>query len=424
MMTHQPTKRTDIALVGGGLTTYMMAAVLQHSGYDFVWFSGAEPDARQHKDTRTTTLHHAGKKMLETLGVWDRLGEHAWPLTDIHVEISHQHPRKSASDQHQDGYKHTQKDAPQNSHPWPLHFASDAPPMGYVVDNQKLQDALEPLTKNVPRQACKITRTAPASPCQIETDTSQQWECDLLIACDGPASPLRAQAGLQAKKQDRGQTAIVTNIQTSRAINHTAWQIFCPEGPLALMATNSHQASVVWTVSDSKAREILALEDTDFNAALQASFGNNLGDLSVCSPRLVWPLRPVFVRKRVAEGFVLAGDAAHALHPLAGMGYNLALGDAAVLLDCLQQARQRGLSAGHISVTTAYQNRRNAEILALTGVTQILDRMLSRKRGPLTALGAAGMAILGRTALRHRISNIAMGGTLSPAPLFSGKLHS
>ena len=55
------------------------------------------------------------------------------------------------------------------------------------------------------------------------------------------------------------------------------------------------------------------------------------------------------------------------LHPLAGMGYNLALGDAAVLLDCLQQARQRGLSAGHISVTTAYQNRRNAEILALTG---------------------------------------------------------
>ena len=130
MMTHQPTKRTDIALVGGGLTTYMMAAVLQHSSYDFVWFSGAEPDTRQHKDTRTTTLHHAGKKMLETLGVWDRLGEYAWPLTDIHVKISHRHTRKSASGQHQDGYKHTQKDAPQNSHPWPLHFASDALPMG------------------------------------------------------------------------------------------------------------------------------------------------------------------------------------------------------------------------------------------------------------------------------------------------------
>lgn len=408
-MIQLPKKRTDIALVGGGLTTYMMAAVLQHSGYDFVWFSGPEPDAAPHKDTRTTTLHHAGKIMLETLGVWDRLGADAWPLTDIHVKIS---PRAN-----------TQHSSVQNSKSWPLHFASDEPPMGYVVDNQKLRDALEPLTKNVARHACNVTHMAPDSPCQIDTDDGQQWECDLLIACDGPASPLREQAGLQAKKQDRGQTAIVTNIQTSRAINHTAWQIFCAEGPLALMATNRHQASVVWTVSDSRAREFLALEDMDFNAALQASFGNALGDLSVCSPRLNWPLRPVFVRKRVAEGFVLAGDAAHALHPLAGMGYNLALGDAAVLLDCLQQARQRGLSAGHISVTTAYQNRRNAEILALTGVTQILDRLLSRERGPLTMIGAAGMAILGRTSLRHQVSNIAMGGTLSPAPLFSGKLQ-
>lgn len=404
-MTDQAKKRTDIALIGGGLTTYMMAAVLQHSGYDFVWFSGAETQASQTKDTRTTTLHHAGKIMLETLGVWDRLGADAWPLTDIHVKISH-------------------RGSTRNSGPWPLHFTSDEPPMGYVVDNQKLREALAPLTKNISRYSDKITHITPASPCQIETDTGQHWECDLAIACDGPASPLRAQAGLQAKKQDRGQTAIVTNIQTSRAINHTAWQIFCPQGPLALMATNSHHASVVWTVSDNRAADLIALEDTAFNAELHASFGNYLGDLSVCSPRLVWPLRPVFVSKRVAEGFVLAGDAAHALHPLAGMGYNLALGDAAILLDCLQQARQRGLSAGHISVTTAYQKRRNAEILALTGVTQILDRMLSRERGPLTMFSAAGMAILGRTTLRHHISKIAMGGTLSPAPLFSGKLHS
>ena len=419
-MTNPPKKRTDIALVGGGLTTYMMAAVLQHSGYDFVWFSGPEPDAGQHTDTRTTTLHHAGKKMLETLGAWDRLGADAWPLTDIHVKISHHIATQNTQAQN----TQAQNSGSKNTHSWPLHFASDKPPMGYVVDNQKLREALEPLTNEVSRHACKITSITPASPCQIETDSGQQWECDLLIACDGPASPLRTQAGLQAKKQGRGQTAIVTNIQTSRAINHTAWQIFCPEGPLALMATNRHQASVVWTVSDSRASKILALEEADFNAALQASFGNNLGDLSVCSPRLIWPLRPAFVSKRVAEGFVLAGDAAHALHPLAGMGYNLALGDAAILLDCLQQAHQRGLSAGHISVTTGYQNRRNAEILALTGVTQILDRLLSRRRGPLTMLSAAGMAILGRTALRHQISKIAMGGTLSPAPLFSGKLHS
>ena len=90
------------------------------------------------------------------------------------------------------------------------------------------------------------------------------------------------------------------------------------------------------------------MDEDDFNIQLQASFGSCLGGLGVKSPRLKWPLRPVYVPKRVAPGFVLAGDAAHTLHPLAGMGYNLALGDAAILLDCLQQAHKRGLPAGHL----------------------------------------------------------------------------
>ena len=164
------------------------------------------------------------------------------------------------------------------------------------------------------------------------------------------------------------------------------------------------------------------MDEGDFNTQLLASFGWSLGGLGVISPRLKWPLRPVYVPKRVAPGFVLAGDAAHALHPLAGMGYNLALGDAAILLDCLQQAHKRGLPAGHLSVTEAYQKRRQIEILALTGTTQLLDRALSRPNGIVTMLGATGMAAFGKTALRHHIRDIAMGGKLSPAPLFSGKL--
>jgi 2-polyprenyl-6-methoxyphenol hydroxylase-like FAD-dependent oxidoreductase len=105
------------------------------------------------------------------------------------------------------------------------------------------------------------------------------------------------------------------------------------------------------------------------------------------------------------------------------MGYNLALGDAAILLDCLQNAQARGLPAGHISMTNAYQRRRAAEVFALTAVTQTLDRMLSRNAGLLTTLSVAGMAVLGKTAFRQQISKIAMGGSLSKAPLFSGKLH-
>ena len=409
-MTDRPENSCDIALIGGGLTTCMMAAVLRHCGYSVIWFSGTATDKPEKEDNRTTTLHHAGMKMLEALGVWPALAKDAWPLCDIFVKIERQHRENSISRGHKD------------TSPWPLHFSSEHPPMGYVVGNRQLKDALLPLTTDIPRYARSITRLTPANPCQLEDDKGQKWQCDLVIACDGPASEMRRQAGLYAKDQARGQTAIVTNIQTGRAINHGAWQIFCARGPLALMATSSHQASVVWTVSDRKAEELAAMDEGDFNTQLLASFGWSLGGLGVISPRLKWPLRPVYVPKRVAPGFVLAGDAAHALHPLAGMGYNLALGDAAILLDCLQQAHKRGLPAGHLSVTEAYQKRRQIEILALTGTTQLLDRALSRPNGIVTMLGATGMAAFGKTALRHHIRDIAMGGKLSPAPLFSGKL--
>ena len=88
-MTDRPVNSCDIALIGGGLTTCMMAAVLGHCGYSVIWFSGTATDKPEKKDNRTTTLHHAGMKMLEALGVWPALAKDAWPLCDIFVKILH-----------------------------------------------------------------------------------------------------------------------------------------------------------------------------------------------------------------------------------------------------------------------------------------------------------------------------------------------
>ncbi|NBX07876.1 MAG: hypothetical protein EBR12_07410, partial [Proteobacteria bacterium] len=89
-MTDRPVNSYDIALIGGGLTTCMMAAVLCHCGYSVIWFSGTATDKPEKKDNRTTTLHHAGMKMLEALGVWPALAKDAWPLCDIFVKIERQ----------------------------------------------------------------------------------------------------------------------------------------------------------------------------------------------------------------------------------------------------------------------------------------------------------------------------------------------
>ena len=132
--------------------------------------------------------------------------------------------------------------------------------------------------------------------------------------------------------------------------------------------------------------------------------------------------KPHFCPRISKPGFILAGDTGHALHPLAGMGFNLALADVAVLLDCLQNATSKGLTPSHASVAIEYQSRRIPEILALTFATQGLNTLLTRKSGPLYHMASIGMSVLGQVPAKRLLSDIAMGGWLASAPLFSGHL--
>lgn len=399
-----------IALVGGGLTTQVMALTLIHCGFDFVWFSGPPSGQPAGEDTRTTTIHHAGKVMLETMGIWSALPEAAYPITEIAVAGQRAKTRRRQKDMS-----------------WPLRWQHDTPPMAYVVSNQALKTACEGLIKtSLPAhqiKAVKIDQLQPGQPNLLQDSQQNLWPCDLVIGCDGANSQLRAQAGLRAIDQSRQETALVTTVSTERPIGTTAYQRFLPSGPLALMPTGAKSASVVWSLPEARAAELKIRDRADFAAAITSAFGPELGRLTPDTPCLAWPLKPAYCPRISTAGFVLAGDAAHALHPLAGMGFNLALSDCAVLLDCLQSAARAGLTPGHASVTTAYQARRKPEILALTSATQGLNRLLTRPQDPLYQLACVGMSVLGQIPARRLLSELAMGGRLSSAPLFDGHLH-
>ena len=402
-----------IALVGGGLTTQVLALTLMHSGFEFIWFSGpqdktANPDNKP--DTRTTTIHHAGKVMLETLGIWAALPDPAWPITEIAVAGQQTQTRPRNRDRG-----------------WPLRWQQDDVPMAYVVSNQALKAACEELitSRLAPDQIqpVRIEQMHSGQPVLLQDSHDKSWSCDLVIGCDGANSHLRKQAGLKAHDQSRNETALVTTVSTERTVGTTAYQRFLPSGPLAIMPTSQKTASVVWSLPAQEADSLMRLDRTRFSAAITAAFGSDLGRLTQESPCLSWPLRPSYCPQISRAGFVLAGDAAHALHPLAGMGFNLALSDCAVLLDCLQAAGRAGLTPGHASVTTAYQARRKPEILALTSATQGLNRLLTRPQDPLYQLACIGLSVLGQLPARRLLSELAMGGRLSSAPLFDGHLH-
>ena len=151
------------------------------------------------------------------------------------------------------------------------------------------------------------------------------------------------------------------------------------------------------------------------------AFGHSLGYLHLDSQRLAWPLRPSVRRRIATPGVVLAGDAAHALHPIAGQGYNLALGDAAVMADCLAQARARGLTPDHPSVWRGYEEGRRAERFLMGAATSGINQLFARSPTTVRRLAGAGFAILERTRLKNMFSDIATGGRLTRAALLEGR---
>ena len=407
--THQ---HTPIALIGGGLTTQVMALSLMHSGSDFIWFSGDQKNETETKDTRTTTIHHAGRVMLDALGIWNSLPEPGCPITQIAV---------ASAQQPADNNRGRSKD-------WPLCWEQADPPLAWVVSNQGLKTTFRAkINTQLSKQQIQpvsIETVTISQPNLLRDSTGKSWSCDLVIACDGANSQLRKQAGFTVIDQSRDETALVTSVHTERPIGTIAYQRFLPSGPLALMPTSTKTASIVWSLPNSQAEALTRQDINSFEDNLNAAFGNYLGRLTPASTLLTWPLKPHFCPRISKPGFILAGDAGHALHPLAGMGFNLALADVAILLDCLQNAACSGLTPSHASVAAAYQSRRKLEILALTFATQGLNRLLTRKSGPLYQMACIGMSVLGQLPAKRLLSDLAMGGRLASAPLLSGQLRS
>ena len=242
----------------------------------------------------------------------------------------------------------------------------------------------------------------------------------LTVVCEGRASRTRAELGVEFDTVPYPQHAIATRLDCELPHGQVARQWFTPAGEilafLPLDGPQGHRVAVVWSVRAERVPELMALDDGPFAAALADASGHALGAVELCAPRATWPLMLAKARRwvgrlpdRPTASFALAGDAAHAMHPLAGQGLNVGLGDAAELARVLA-ARESWRTVADLKLLRRYERARQGEWLRMRLATDGLQLLFDRPEPLAVALRNWGMNFFDASGpLKSQIARLAMG---------------
>jgi len=317
-------KEADVVIVGGGMVGASFALALRATKLRTLLIESVPPDssAQPSFDERTTALGNGSRQIFESLGVWAAMERDAAAIRSIHVSDAGR-------------FGTARLDAREQG----------IPAFGYVVPNrtigrvlwQALRDAPN-VTLAVPAQVKSATLHDEAVVLDVLADTQERIRASVAVAADGAGSVLRASAGIDAAVEDYEQVAIVVNAATDKPNTGEAFERFTPSGPLAVLPIAGGGYTVVWAVRPERAAELLALDENQFAAELLASFGWRAGRWTKIGKRNTYPLTLSRAAETVSGRVVLIGNAAQALHPVAGQGFNLGLRDAATLAEMLAGA--------------------------------------------------------------------------------------
>lgn len=383
------TTDTDLIIAGGGLAGATLALALSRAVPDlrvtvvesFPLSPDAVPDDYQPSyDSRSTALAWGSRLIFEELGLWQRLSEHATPIQHIHV-----------SDRGRFGA--TRLDA--ESH--------GQPALGYVADNRWMGLCLmrELLDTGVqwqaPGEVVDMTPIAGGVDVAIKQNSEvRSLTAQCLVVADGGRSGLRETLGFQTRQQAYGQNALIANVSTSDSHRFTAYERFTDAGPMALLPHGSasragSQSALVWTLTDQDLEQVLSLSDPEKCRRLQDRFGWRLGRFTHIGQCNHYPLTLTTVDEPVRAGVALVGNAAHALHPVAGQGFNLALRGLMTLVEQFRVAHASGQSIGDLSVLRRYQELHRQDWQQTVQLSDSLIRVFGDSSVPVLAARDAGL---------------------------------
>ncbi len=370
--------RFDICVVGGGMSGMTTALAMAKAGFRTALVERVPRQTvlESSFDGRVSSISWGSKLVLERLGAWRDVVPHAQPILDIRVS-----DRQSPFFLHYD------------------HRDVGDHPMGWIMENRFIRQALDgavgrarrihPLCARVAAMECGDTGAT------LSLDDGAMLRCSLVIACDGARSALRTMAGIDAWRHDYRQTAIIATVRHARPHNGVAHERFLAGGPFAILPLPGERASIVWTEDRDIAERVLELEHGMFAEELAWRFGDFLGPLEVTGPVLDHRLSLVVAHRLTGRRMALVGDAAHAIHPIAGQGFNLGIRDAAVLAEVAADMARLGLGPGDGAVLAAYARRRRVDTAMLVAMTHSLNRLFAMRSPPVALARGLGLALVG-----------------------------
>lgn len=386
----------DVVVVGGGIIGASFACLLAQSNLKVILLEAGirQVNSLKQKDPRVFAITIASEHILRKTGAWRKLKDediacfrkmHVWDENGLGE----------------------------------INFDSATicqPTMGYIISYQAIADALQEKMLDLENMRC-LWSVSPAyikeeaNAMIIGTEDGLTFRTKLVVAADGSHSKLRQLANINYSKHDYNQSALACIVTTEFPHAEIARQRFLKRGPLAFLPmSDQHQSAIVWSSTPDHIQRLFELDETAFHFELAESFANELGRITASTERVVFPLSRAQADEYTRSRIALIGDSAHSIHPLAGLGANLGLLDAAALAEIVIDTQRRGRDPGRHQVLRRYERWRKGENRNIMYLMDGFKQLFENQFQSVQWLRNIGLDIVDKVpVIKHKLMKRAMG---------------